>query len=76
MPVCGLRDSPLKMRRMPNELERTPGTGGGQRSVAGGGSLQWSSACSMDLMLALRRASRSAGDRSTWRGATFSDWLA
>ena len=37
MPVCGLRDSPLKMRRMPNELLRAPGTGGGKRSVSGGG---------------------------------------
>ena len=44
MPVCGLRDSPLKTRRMPNELERTPGTGGDQRSVSGGASLQCSNA--------------------------------
>ena len=27
MPECGLRDSPLNMRRSPNELERRPGTG-------------------------------------------------
>ena len=35
MPLCGLRDSPLKMRRMPNELLRTPGTGCGRRSDLG-----------------------------------------
>ena len=29
MPLCGLRDSPLKILREPNELLRGPGTGGG-----------------------------------------------
>ena len=31
MPLCGLRGWPLKTRRSPNEFERVPGTGGGQR---------------------------------------------
>ena len=72
IPLCGLRDSPLNMRRIPNELLRTPGTGGAQRSVSGGGSLQWLVACSTRSRSRLARA-RSAADRFTWRGATLSD---
>jgi hypothetical protein len=38
MPLCGLRDSPLKMRREPKELLRGPGTGWAKRRDSGGGS--------------------------------------
>jgi hypothetical protein len=40
MPLCGLRDWPLKILREPNELLRGPGTGAGKSSDSGGGSVQ------------------------------------
>ena len=40
MPLCGLRGWPLKKRRLPNESERLPGTGGRICRFAAGGALK------------------------------------
>src|SRR5438105_8537368 len=75
MPECGLRDSPLKTRRMPKDELRGPGTGCGRYRDRGGGSEKASRSCSM------RKRSRatlatSAFDKLTCRGGTLRDWLA
>ncbi len=62
MPLCGLRDSPLNIRRMPNELLRTPGDGLRQAQASGGGiASSGSSACSMRIFSRLTRARSAFG---------------
>ena len=70
IPPCGLRGCPLKKRRKPNELERTPGTGWRNCSEAGTGSVQ------VAMMRALCLRSRRWRDSTsllsvTCPGATF-----
>src|SRR6202165_2706959 len=75
MPECGLRDSPLKMRRMPNDELRGPGTGCGRCRDSGGGSEKELESCSVRTRSPATLA-RSALDKLTWRGGTLSDCLA
>src|SRR5688500_635610 len=71
MPECGLRDSPLNMRRKPKELERRPGTGWASRSVGGASG---ENASSTARILAVSRETRasSSAERFTCEGGTLS----